>query len=369
MAWRDYLRNASFRHIPFMVEGAELSAGRRLARHEYPQRDEPWLEDMGRRAREYRVDAYIIGPDYMAGRDELLAAIEEPGLGQLVHPWLGTVTVTVTDATLTESTEHGGCAHFVLSFVEAGVDQEPQSAPDTSAVLDEQAAATDEAIIQDFSESFSIKKQPGFVIDDARLAVTQATAAIGGALGQIDSLMRTPAALGMAVMGLISAGVSLVSLVNYRLPVLSIPFFTPARARQTANREAITSLVSDAATARRVVDLANTDRPTLDDARADRAEISRIVDVVLYNPTTRVRTADALMQLRTEAISHIRSVTPHLPRLARVTPQATRPVIVQAHEFYGADWFVEDRAAEIVRRNRIRHPGFLLAGQPLEMVT
>ena len=366
MAWRDNLREASFRRVPFMVEGSELSAGRRLARHEYPQRDEPWMEDMGRKAREFKIKAFIIGPDYMSRRDALLAALEAPGAGQFVHPWYGTLTVTVMDVDLTESTDDGGRANFVLSFIEAGIDQEPKSAPDTEAALMAQAEETDEAIIQDFAESFSIEKQPGFVMDDARLAITQATAAVGGALANIDELMRTSAALGVAIMGFISMGEALV---NYRLPVLTIPFFTPSRARQTKNREALTSLVSSTATARRVVELANTDRPTLDDARADRAEISRIVDEVLYNPSTGARTADAMMQLRTGAVSRIRELSPYLHRLAHVIPQATRPAIVQAHEFYGDAWLIDGRDEEIITRNSIRHPGFVLAGCTLELVT
>ena len=63
MAWSDQLRPASFRGVPFVVLAGTVSAGRRLARHEYPQRDIPYMEDMGRRAREYKVEGSIICPD------------------------------------------------------------------------------------------------------------------------------------------------------------------------------------------------------------------------------------------------------------------------------------------------------------------
>ena len=72
---------------------------------------------MGRRAREYSIEAFVLGSDYMRARDALLEAIEAPGAGQLVHPWHGTVNVTVAAASLNESTERGGMAVFSLTFV------------------------------------------------------------------------------------------------------------------------------------------------------------------------------------------------------------------------------------------------------------
>ena len=46
------LRPASFRGVSFQVDVASLSAGRRVQVHEYPQRDQPWVEDLGRATRQ-----------------------------------------------------------------------------------------------------------------------------------------------------------------------------------------------------------------------------------------------------------------------------------------------------------------------------
>jgi prophage DNA circulation protein len=52
--WRDMLmQQASFRGVVFHVEtGARLS-GRRTVVHEYPKRNDPYAEDMGRAARRF----------------------------------------------------------------------------------------------------------------------------------------------------------------------------------------------------------------------------------------------------------------------------------------------------------------------------
>ena len=138
MAWRDELRSASFRGVPFQVEGGTLTFGRRLAVHEYPQREKPYVEDLGKKAREYRLDAFVIGPDYMDKRDALIAALETPGAGQLVHPYFGSVVVTVTgDITVTEMTDRGGMAQISTTFIEAGELNAPDVLTDTVAAVGE----------------------------------------------------------------------------------------------------------------------------------------------------------------------------------------------------------------------------------------
>ncbi|MFX9939048.1 DNA circularization N-terminal domain-containing protein, partial [Acinetobacter baumannii] len=66
MTWRDQLRPASFRGVPFHVTQATGTFGRRSVTHEYPFRDLPYVEDLGRRARTLRIEALLLGEDYMA---------------------------------------------------------------------------------------------------------------------------------------------------------------------------------------------------------------------------------------------------------------------------------------------------------------
>jgi prophage DNA circulation protein len=53
--WRDVLLSqpASFRGVIFHVETGGKSSGRRTVTHEYPKRDDPYAEDMGRVARHF----------------------------------------------------------------------------------------------------------------------------------------------------------------------------------------------------------------------------------------------------------------------------------------------------------------------------
>lgn len=119
IAWADMLQSASWRGVIFGVETGGLEGGRRVAIHEFPQKDVPYVEDLGRKARSFSVDAFVVGPDYMTDRNALLNALEQSGPGTLVHPWFGTLNnLQVQTFSLQESRDNGGMATFSITFTE-----------------------------------------------------------------------------------------------------------------------------------------------------------------------------------------------------------------------------------------------------------
>lgn len=88
--------------------------------HEYPKRDVPYAEDMGRRARAFTVSGYLIGPNYLGPRDRLIAALEAEGAGVLVHPTMGEMSVVCDRFSVSETRQRGGFCVFEMVFVEAG---------------------------------------------------------------------------------------------------------------------------------------------------------------------------------------------------------------------------------------------------------
>ena len=81
--WRTSLRTASFGGVPFAVESVRTVAGRKTSNHEYPYRDEAWIEDLGKKGRQFEVQGFLVENDAVTGRrsllgqrDALLAACE-----------------------------------------------------------------------------------------------------------------------------------------------------------------------------------------------------------------------------------------------------------------------------------------------------
>ena len=117
--WRGRLIDASFRGVPFKVRSHEAPLGRRNEVHQYPGRDDPFVEDLGQEAGVWSFEAFVIGPDYFADRDRLVVALNKKGPGELVHPYLGRKTAAVTDAAVSESFDEGGLARFRLDVFAA----------------------------------------------------------------------------------------------------------------------------------------------------------------------------------------------------------------------------------------------------------
>ncbi len=121
--WRDKYQAAKFRNAFFHVETEMRSSGRRVALHEYPKRNDPYAEDMGRSAKRFSVQGYLIGPNYLQLKDLLIEALEQDGPGtlRLPLPYQGAdIEVMVVQYAVTQTRERGGLCGIEMDFVEAG---------------------------------------------------------------------------------------------------------------------------------------------------------------------------------------------------------------------------------------------------------
>lgn len=123
MSWRDNLYPASFRTASFKVFSASTSGGRRNVVHQYPFRDDPYVEDLGLDTDKFSIQGYVIqtpdnNQDYFAERDLLIKELKKAGPGTLIHPFLGEKTVSLLgNFELNESFREGGMARFSMTFV------------------------------------------------------------------------------------------------------------------------------------------------------------------------------------------------------------------------------------------------------------
>lgn len=206
---------ATFRGVEFKTVDADLKVGRRTVLHEYPQRDVPYTEDLGRRARQFVVEAYVLGSDYVAQRDALIEALEAAGPGELVHPRWGTLQVAVLDAvSVKESPSQNGKASFSITFVEHGENKFPQPTANTVETVEATADAVDAAAEFDFAQEFSVdgpsvlsvQSIKNFAADLLDLVATVRRAsslqdladtvgAIISVAGNLAALVRTPVVL------------------------------------------------------------------------------------------------------------------------------------------------------------------------------
>lgn len=423
MAWRDELQPGSFRGVPFKIDEARTHVGRRVVLNEYPLRDLPWPEDMGRLARRFQVECLVLGDDYMEQRDALIAALEAPGAGTLVHPYFGLRSVVVEQpAEIRESTREGGVARFRIQFAESGDNVQPAAATDTRAQLTSATSAASAQLADSFGQGWSLDNTPSWLSDVAAGQVRSLTDTLAGLRDSIpgipsavsdfngllqglsdtaSSLIREPANLAVSVLGLITGLGTMLEqpldalglyqqLFDYTVADDNTPVVisTPSRQRQLQNMAALQSLVQGAAVLQAAATVASVPAQTQDQAQwvasADSATLVPSTITVRGFDTTssaiamrdtlvdalqdQLLTADddlypQLEDVRSALVQDIDSRIATLPVLLAFTPARTLPALVVAYRLY-AD---AGRDADIVARNALAYPGFAPGGVALEV--
>lgn len=147
------------------MESSDISAGRRIVTHQYPQRDEPFTEDLGRAAREYEISAFVLGDDCVDQAYAVRDAIEQPGPGTLVHPEFGEVQVIARPGGSMSFSQTRRIVHFTLTFVEAGLNAFPEMGQATQSQSRAAADGLMSSACDAFAEAIDLEAVEDFVKD------------------------------------------------------------------------------------------------------------------------------------------------------------------------------------------------------------
>lgn len=417
MSWTDRLQPASFRGVAFKVDGDDLQIGRRTVVHEYPGRDTPSVEDMGRETREYAITAYLIGPDFIAERDRLIAALEQVGPGELVSPWYGRMNVVVMGKQrISHSKKDGRMCVVSFTFVESGEDEWPTATPLGSSLLAGRSTSLLDRAQSAFASAFGLDGLPEWMsmatVEHASALLGDVADMLGSADGKMSAAMRllqgdlgvlmpppsTAWIFSRRLADVLDAGKgssttasSLLSLSNRTAaasqtqtarPVGVWP--TSAQDKQQADRivNSISELVRVnliASSAQAVALMPQPSQPTSTPARApaldsvvvdtpskavdmpthDELEDTRQTVIAAIDKESERTTDDgvyqALRDLRRELVSTLRQHQQHSSKLVTRTPSDTVPALVLAAEWYDD----AGRADELIAKNNLSHPGFV----------
>lgn len=394
------LRRASFRGVPFEVTSSNLSIGRRTQTFEYPQRDDPFTEDMGRSKRTIRITAFVVGYDYIARMKRLIAACEKPGSGRLIHPWLGSMEVTPTDLSAPVF-ESNRVASVSLTFVESGKLQYPNALLDVGAKCLSAAQLLVNAEFDEFVKTFDLTGAQDFVKEAVGLDLqgifnSETVQSICDAFDLADEL----ATLSHDVITLAEGGAD--ALFNRVLDTYGLQGFASTVHAWTDVSHRFRSLTqsSELNNAKPQAVASRTTSERIEKANAacqamirglsvanmvvaaseigtsnDRLDASTPVQTAPYDDLIAVRNEileaideeslkvssdpiyEALCESRSAVYEAITQRAENQARLVSFKPSSVQPALVLAYDYYGD----ASREAEIVGRNKIRHSGFVPA--------
>lgn len=369
------MSTATFRGVPFVVESAELGSGRRGVTHEYPGRDTPFREDLGRAAREFPVEGYLVGDDVQAQRERLQVEFEKEGPGELVHPYYGTRRVAVMSFRFRTSSSEGRYITLSAEFVET-----PSEPVQPTAVPDVQAAAqTSVQVVRSSAvDAFLAKYDPGVSMGSISGAVDAAGAAVRSAVAGQELTAQQRASLFRDIgrlAGLVRNGSALLALlidVFDQLPggLVSVYHFAPGerpldttanRRQEQRNFDALRLAVQQLALLRAVDLVLVQEFDSYDGAVRARDELTDLIDEQQEVAEDELFTG--LVQLRADLVKAVPQAG--LSRIITYEPPTTVPSLVLAYRLYGG----VSMEADLVARNNPPRPGFLTGGVPLEVLS
>lgn len=393
MGWRERLSPASFRGVPFHVESSDFGGGRRTVRHEFPHRSTPFSEDLGRKARDFGLECYVVGADYMDARDALISALEAYGPGELVHPYYGTRRVVPASFRVRETSQDGGYAVFSISFEETELAPEFPGAEVASLEL---VSLAGEAALARLRTLLSIRRAislPTTVLAKLGGVISGALWAIDAALSMVPLAVQELAALRAQVIDMVASAASLarepvdlydqlkavfdgldlparlgvdalLAAYGYEPDVERPPATTATRQAEQESYDQVLrtirllSVVHAAKLAPAATfdsyDAAVSVRDSIAEALDEQAEC--VDDDELFA---------LLGQLRSDLVRSVPGDASDLPRITSYTAPESVPSLVLAHRLYGS----VEREADLLARNRVVRPGFVPGGDELEVLS
>jgi len=186
--WKDQLRPASWRGVTFGVLLEQEEVTRQLATHQYPYRDEVWVEDLGGGTAPFAVNGFLVGDDAIQQRDALRAAANREGPGDLVHPMRGSMQAVLLSLSIGSKWDAGRVIELSFRFIPYAPRRYPATETDTAQATENAADAADAASESGFLD------QIGEAISYGAGVVDQAVSVARDVQSQANALMGDAAA-------------------------------------------------------------------------------------------------------------------------------------------------------------------------------
>lgn len=407
--WLRALRRASYRGASFYVETDKVETGRRLVVHEFPHRDTPYVEDLGRSANRISVTAYVAGDNADGAEQALRSACDAGGAATLSLPMIA-MQAHCEKCSRDFHKDKLGYVAFSLSFVRDGSGAAPFPVAYLGRLIETSVGGIVASLARFFVGSFATLDFADYVhaesADEIRSIAGQLDSAIRGTTVDLDKApallqqigdfyadasdlaavgeradlyqnaafvaQQSPSAAGDIIERLgdiFTAAAEAIAPDLLEAAVLPLTVYVPAENATTSTQSGRQSLRNIAAlrTATRILALTTlaaaivnrtyVDRRTAIQTRADAAEafgaeIERISGLKDYDIFV------AVVTLSGQVADYLSRLVTDLAPVVAIEAPRRMPALWWSQRLYGT----AERASELVARNGVKHPAFM----PLE---
>lgn len=176
--WLSTLWPASYKGFPFYFLSDEEEGGLGLVVHTFPNRDKPYIEDLGEEPRYYSGQAYVHGDNADAKAAAFIASLVSHGPGVLTLPIVGPVLVRAMPFKRKHDKDKLGFVAFDVKFVREGAATPLISIPLAANLAFAAADALAAVLAPALAAAFTLAGQAQHVVAAAADGVATAAAAL-----------------------------------------------------------------------------------------------------------------------------------------------------------------------------------------------
>lgn len=368
----ETVQGGSYKGVAFLLSSGDVAGGNKNVIHSYPNSNRQTVENLGTSPRSFPLRIVIPSTNYVQRRDQLLAALEDPTPGPLIHPLYGRIeNVVAGPYTLAEDfTELGDGKLSVTLLIDNGPGV-PESAGLSVATVAHANDTVTAAVQANITDNYNVT--PGFLgsfesatasLQDASLAFKESQAPLDAVDELLDAankfgdeaaaLILAPANLGSRLTGMFDLAAELLddpeqALAYYRGKYsfgangASAAAKTAAQLEAEANKNIFDSAMRVQALCYSYVSASEIDYSTLSAVQEIEALLEAQYDAVVDLPGTDTNTREALADLRQVAQEFLDEAKLTARRIIDVETHPTTARLL-AFSYYGDDTQGEDIA-------------------------
>ena len=393
--WREHFRPASFRGVPFFIKTSSLSTGRRIALHEFPNKETSFPEDLGQLPRVFQVEGHVLGDNYLQIKTDLINAINEKGFGELIHPYYGTLQVQAGTLSITENTMAGGIANFSMQFYRANDSLFPTETVDIASATETKTQNSIKNAVASFNSIFDITAQPTYALRSARKKIQDTTEflasltkgveivsknavdlslELAGINSDIDNLIAFPEKLSerfntsMTLLrdSILNSSDKVDALLNFRTFDRAdsiIKGTSKVSVTEKRNIDSLNFLIKKIALSNAVAATLEEDFSNIVDATARREQLRDWIE-----DQTELSTNDedyqSLLDLNSVLVMFVPNTEAVLPNIKNLGLSQTTNTLALSYSIYGNI----DSEQDLIVRNKITNPAFIEAQSTIEYI-
>ena len=384
--WTTGYLEASFRGVPFFIQGAGYTTGRRNVKHVYPRQDIVDHEDLGQDDKTFSFDAYVLGDDYYDQRNRLEDALDLGGSGVLVHPYRGVLTVVVDKYSVNERTSKGRFADIRITFSLQSVDSLTAGDDTKRRVLNAKKSLLG-ALLDAFDKAYNATQGALGALSNARETLQGAFRLMDAAKRTVSTVADFKRELENAKGGVIALSLNAKSLVTTMQRLCNWgtdPDNTPGASQITSGNAAIQSgeqweivnnpLSATGEPANQIADLVKHEAiaalvgiapfvpySTAQEAQAAQNDLFGLLDEQMQGAPDII--FEILRETKRALYNDFQSRIVNLPQLVEKELVEPTNALALSYGLYGTI----DDAEETATRNGLINPGFIPANVPLQL--